>query len=131
MEYQIITNLIGTTSDNVYRCINKNWIEVYDHSGSGSVEVRYKPSKQLRFKISLLRSDLCDFSNACIVVQATLVIEEGNNVDLKNRSLTLKNNAPSISCISKINIVLIDNAEDLDVVMLIYNLIEYSKNYKK
>ena len=129
MEYQIITNLIGTTSDNVYRCINKNWIEVYDHSGS--VEVRYKPSKQVRFKISLLRSDLCDFSNACIVVQATIVIEEGNNIDLKNRSLTLKNNAPSISCISKINIVLIDNAEDLDVVMLIYNLIEYSKNYKK
>ena len=68
MEYQIITNSIGTTSDNVYRCINKNWIEVYDHSGSGSVEVRYKPSKQVRFKISLLRSDLCDFSNACIVV---------------------------------------------------------------
>ena len=80
MEYQIITNLIGTTSDNVYRCITKNWIEVYDHSGS--VEVRYKPSKQVRFKVSLLRSDLCDFSNACIVVQATIVIEEENNIDI-------------------------------------------------
>ena len=129
MEYQIITNLIGKTSDNVFRCITKNWIEVYDHSGS--VEVRYKPSKQVRFKTSQLRLDLCDFSNGCIFVKATIVIEEGDNIDIKNRSLTLKNNAPSISCISKINIVLIDNAEDLDVVMLMYNLIEYSNSYKK
>ena len=129
MEYQIITNLIGKTFDNVFRCITKNWIEVYDHSGT--VEVRYKPSKQVRFKASQLRLDLCDFSNACIFVKATIVIEEGDNIDIKNRSLTLKNNAPSISCISKINIVLIDNAEDLDVVMLMYNLIEYSNSYKK
>ena len=129
MEYQIITNLIGKTSDNVFRCRTKNWIEVYNHSGS--VEVRYKPSKQVRFKTSQLRLDLCDFSNACIFVKATIVVEEGDNIDIKSRSLTLKNNAPSISCISKINIVLIDNAEDLDVVMLMYNLIEYSNSYKK
>ena len=49
----------------------------------------------------------------------------------KSRSLTFKNNAPFISCISKINNTLIDNAEDLDVVMPLYNLLEYRKNYSK
>ena len=44
---------------------------------------------------------------------------------------TFKNNAPFINCISKINDVKIDNAEDLDVVMPMYDLLEYSKNYKK
>ena len=49
----------------------------------------------------------------------------------RNKSVAFKNNAPFINCISKINGVKIDNAEDLDVVMPMYNLLEYSKNYKK
>ena len=48
-----------------------------------------------------------------------------------DKELTLKNNAPFVSCISKINNTLIDNAEDLDVVISMYNLLEYSKNYRK
>ena len=67
MEYQKITNLLDTTSDSVPRFIIKKWIKVHD--GSGSAEDRYKPSKQIRFKRSMLRSDLCDFSDAYIVVQ--------------------------------------------------------------
>ena len=49
----------------------------------------------------------------------------------RNEAVTFKNNAPFINCISKINGVKIDNAEDLDVVMPMYNLLEYSKNYKE
>ena len=49
----------------------------------------------------------------------------------RNKSVAFKNNAPFINCISKINGVQIDNAEDLDVVMPMYNLLEYSKNYRK
>ena len=49
----------------------------------------------------------------------------------RNKSVAFKNNAPFINCISKVNGVQIDNAEDLDVVMSMYNLLEYSKNYKK
>ena len=52
-----------------------------------------------------------------------------NFIDGGNRFLAFKNNAPFTNCISKINNVLIDNAEDLDVVMPMYNLIEYNKNY--
>ena len=49
----------------------------------------------------------------------------------KPRPLAFKNNATFISCVSKINGVLVENAEDLDVVMPMYNLLEYSKNYSK
>ena len=52
-------------------------------------------------------------------------------IDIRNRSLAIKNNAPFTNCISKINNVLTDNAEDLDIVMQIYNLHEYGKNYRK
>ena len=54
-----------------------------------------------------------------------------NFIDTRNRFLAFRNNAPLTNCIWKINNVLIDNAEDLDIVMLMYNLLEYSKNYRK
>ena len=93
MEYQKITNLLGTTSDEVSRFITKKWIEVHDQSGSA--EDRYKPSKQIRFKTSMLRSDLCDFSDACIVVKRDIVVTLTKNADrgfigIKNRSLVFK-----------------------------------------
>ena len=113
----------------VPRFIIKKWIEVHDQSGNA--EDRYKPSKQITFKTSMLRSDLCDFSDAYIVVKATITVTGINNRSRKNRPLAFKNNASFISCISKINNMLIDNAQDLDIAMPMYNLIEYSKNYGK
>ena len=132
MEYQKITSLLGTTSDNVPRFITKKWIEVHDQSGNA--EDRYNPRKQIRFKTSMLRSDLCDFSDAYIVVKGDITLTKNadrNFIDLRNRFLAFKNNAPFTNCISKINNMLIDNAEDLDLVMPMYNLIEYSKNYRR
>ena len=82
----------------------------------------------------MLRSDLCDFSDAYIVVKGTITLTKTNGrgiIDIRNRFLAFKNNAPFTNCISKINNVLIDNAEDLDIVMPMYNLLEYSKNYSK
>ena len=128
MEYQKITNLLGTTSDNVPRFITKKWIEVHDQSGSA--EDRYKPSKQITFKTSMLKSDLCDSSDAYVVYELLLLQEQEMRVKA-NRCLAFKNDAAFISCILKINNMLIDNAEDLDVAMPMYNLIEYSKNYRK
>ena len=132
MEYQKITNLLGTKIDEVPRFITKKQVEVHDQSGSA--DDRYKPSKQIRFKTSMLRSDLCDYSDAYIVVKGDITLTKTNGrgiIDIRNRFLAFKNNAPFTNCISKINNVLIDNAEDLDVVMPMYNLIEYSKNYRK
>ena len=132
MEYHEITNLLGTTPDEVPRFITKKWIEVHDQSGSA--EDRYKPSKQIRFKTSMLRSDLCGFSDVCIVVKGDIAVTETadrNFTDVRNRFLAFKNNAPFTNSISKINNALTDNAEDLNIVKSMYNLLEYSKNYKK
>ena len=78
----------------------------------------------------MLRSDLCDYSDAYIVVKGTITVVRPDNAN-KNKATTFKNNAPFINCISKINGVKIDNVEDLDVLMPMYNLLEYSKNYRK
>ena len=118
MEYQKITNLLDTISDNVSRFITKKWVEVLDQLGSAGD--RYKPSKQIRFKASMLRSDLCDFSDAHIVVKGDITLTKTNTrgfIDTRNKFLAFKNNAPFPNCISKINNVLIDNAEDLDIVI--------------
>ena len=78
----------------------------------------------------LLKLLLCDYSDAYIVVKGKIIVTNADN-DAYDKKLAFKNNAPFTSCISKINNTLTDNAEDLDVVMPEYNLIEYSKNYRK
>ena len=82
----------------------------------------------------MLRSDLCHFSDAYIVVKGDMTLTKTNGrgiIHIRNIFLALKNNAPFINWISKINNVLIDNAEDLDIAMPMYNFLEYSKNYRK
>ena len=74
---------------------------------------------------------MCDYSDAYIVVEGTIIVEGAENRDKYNRNLVLKNNVPIMSCILIINNTLIDNAKDLDIVMPTYNLIEHSENYRK
>ena len=125
MEHQKITNLLGNISDKAPRFITKKWIEVHDQSGE-----TYNTNKQIRFKISMLRSDLCDYSDAYIVVKGKITVTNLND-NAYCKKIALKNNAPFLSCISKINNTLIDNAEDLDTVMPMNNLLEYSKNHRE
>ena len=127
MEYQKITNLLDTTPDNVPRFITKKWVEVHDQSGSA--EDRCKPSKQIRFKTSMLRFkiSLSDFNDAYIVVKGDIALTNDGDrgfIDIRNSSLAFNNNTSFTNCISKINNVLIDNAEELDVVMPMSNLLE-------
>ena len=127
MEFQKIANFLDTTSDDkdLPRFVAKKWIEVYDQP-----EKDYDLNKEIRIKTSMLRSDLCNFSDAYIVVEGTITVINPDG-GKRNKGAAFKNNAPFINCISKTNGVQIDNAEDLDVVMLMYNLLEYSKNYRK
>ena len=130
MEYQKITNLLGTTPNAIPRFITKKWVEVHDQSGAAND--RYKPNKPIRFKTSMLRSDLCDFIDAYIVVNRDITLTKAANrdfIDVRNRFLAFKNNTPFTNCISKINNALVHNAEGLDIVMPMYNLLEYSKHY--
>ena len=77
----------------------------------------------------MLRSDLCGYSNVYIVVKGRIMVTGTDNVSRRNKKLAIKNNAPFRSSISKTNDTLIDKAEDLDIVMPMYNLLEYSDNY--
>ena len=77
------------------RCITEKWIEVHDQLDNA--ENRYTPIKQIRFKTSILRSDLRDFSNVYIAVKGTITVEEENNNNRKNKPLAFKNNALFIS----------------------------------
>ena len=125
MEFNKI-NLLGPAHNKVPRFIIKNWIEVQSQSGS-----TYNTSKPIRFKTSMLRSDLGDYSDAYVWVKGKITVTDTHNNANFDRRLTLKNNAPFILCISKINGELVENAEDLDIVIAMYNLLEYSKNHEK
>ena len=105
MEYQKITNLLGN------KFVTKKWIEVHDQSGG-----TYNTNKQIRFKTSMLRSDLRDYSDAHIVVKGKITVTNPNN-GAYDKKFAFKNNAPFTSAISKINSTLIDNAEDLGIEM--------------
>ena len=98
----------------------------------------YNENKSIRFKTPMLRSNLCDYSDVYILVKGTITVtapgvnNNANNIrDKRNSPVTLKNNAPFVSCITRINGELIEDADDLDIVMSMYNLLEYSKNYRK
>ena len=151
MEFQKVTNFLDITSDNtdLPTFVTKKWIGVYDQS-----QGNYDVNKEILIKTSMLRSDLCDFSDGYIVVTGNIIVTKkiftaddfeapnntaaiitatnnANNNAFGEKKLVFKNNIPFISCISKIKGIKIDNAEDLNVVMPMYNLPEYSKNYTK
>ena len=125
--------MFDTTSDDkdLLRFVTKNWVEVYDQ-----LEKMYNVKKEIRIKTPMLRSGLCDLCDLChlcdahIVVKWIIAVTETDNAK-RNKSVAFKNNAPFINCISKTNGVQIDNVEDLYLVMAMYNLLEYSKNYRK
>ena len=123
MEFQKILNFLVTNHDDT-KFVTKEWIEVYDQSGGN-----YDVNKEIRIKTSMLRSDLYDFNDAYLGVKGNITVTNPDNAK-RNKEVPFKSNAPSINCISKINGVKIDNVEDLDVIPM-YNLLEYSKNYRK
>ena len=73
MDYERITNLLGNIPDKVAIFITKKWIEVHDQSGKTC-----NTNKQIRFKTSMLRSDLRDFSDAYIVVKGKSTVTNPN-----------------------------------------------------
>ena len=91
-------------------------------------------NSQIKFKILVLKSSLYDYSDAYILVNATITVlnTRANGTNPNNRkNVVIKNSAPFTNCISKINNTQIDNAKEIDIVMLMYILIECSDNYSK
>ena len=147
MEYDKINNLLLSEdnetevskanrakemSEKLSKFVNREYVRV------NSLSNTYNENKSIRFKTPMLRSNLCDYSDAYILVKGTITVtapganNSANNIrDKRNRPLILKNNALFVSCITRINGELIEDADDLDIVMSMNNLLEYSKSYRK
>ena len=131
MEYQKIANLLESTSDNPSKFRTRNWVKINDESRGNYA------NSNIRFKTTMLRSNLYDYADSYILVKGTITnTGEGDNAaaertDERNKGVTFKNCAPFTKCISRINNTDIDNAHGIDIVMPMYNLIEYSDNYSK
>ena len=130
MEYQKIANLIDDTSNQPSKFRTRNWVEINDES-RGACNI----NSQINFETTMLKSSLCDYSDAYIFVKGTITVNKtaaaGAAVNSTNRKVIFKNCAPFTNCISRINNTQIGNAKDIDIVMPMYNLIEYSDNYAK
>ena len=118
MQYQKRINLLGNTQNQPTKFRTKNWVEINDEARE-----TYNTKSQIRFKTSMLRSGLCDYNNAYILVKGNIIIAQETAAAPKNanKKVIFKNCAPFTSCISRIN--------NTQIVMQMYNLIEYSDNY--
>ena len=128
MEYDKINNLLlseDNESEKLCKFFSREYVTV------NSLLDTYNENKSIRFKTPMLKSNLCDYSDAYILVEGTITVAGNNLRDRQNRPLILKNNAPFISCITRINSELIEDADDLDIVMSMYSLLEYSKTIEK
>ena len=131
MEYQKIAYLLESTSDNLSKFRTRNWVEINDESRGNYA------NRDIRFKTTMFRSNLCDYPDSYILIKGTITITgESDNAreiqaDERDKGVTFKNCAPFTKCISRINNTDIDNAHDIDIIMPMYNLIEYSDNYSK
>ena len=119
MEYQKMINLLDNTSNQLSKFRTKNWIEINDQSRGST----------------MLKSSLCNYSDAYILVKGTITITGAGDdaaarqEDERIKGVVSKNFAPFINCKSEINNTERDNAKDIDTVMPMYNLIEYSDSY--
>ena len=105
-------------------------VEVNDESRGA-----YNVNSQIKFKTTMLKSSLCDYSDAYILVKGTISVNntaaQGAAANNTNKKVISKSCAPFTNCVSEINNTQIDNAKDIDIVIPMYNLIEYSDNYAK
>ena len=128
--YQKIANLLADASNAPSKFRTRIWIEINDN-----IRGAYSPNKQIRFKTAMLRSSLCDYSDAYILVKGNITVNntaaDGAAANNTNKKVIFKNCAPFTDCISKINNTQVDNGKYIDIVMPMYNLIEYSDNYWK
>ena len=115
MEYQKITNLLDNASNQPSKFRTRNWVEINDDKRGTYT------SKNISFKTTMLRSNLCDYADAYILAEGTLTITgtgattAARQVDGINKGVIFKNCSPFVKCISRINNTDIDTAQDVYV----------------
>ena len=102
MEYQNIINLLDSASNQPSKFRTKNWVEIND-----DIRGAYSPNKQIRFKTAMLRSSLCDYSDAYTLAKGRITVNNtpgtGAAVNNADKKVIFKNCSPFTNCISKIN----------------------------
>ena len=119
MVHQKILNLLNETND--CKFVTRKWNIVNDNSKSN-----YDATNEITYNTEILKSNLCDYNNVYILVRGDITV-----VAAPATQVAFKNCASFTKCITKIDETTIDDAENLDLVMPIYNLIEYSSNYSE
>ena len=126
MEHQKIANLLDDASNQPSQFKTKNWVEINDESRG-----TYNANSQIKFKTTMLKSTLCDYSDAYILVKGKITatgarddaaVRQADEID---KGVAFKNCASFTNCISEINNTQIGNCKDIDIVMSLYNLLEY------
>ena len=132
MEYKKIASLLDGASNQPSKFRTKNCVEINDESRG-----TYNVNSQIKFKTTMLKSSLCDYNGAYILVKRKITITgagddaEARQADERDKDVAFKNCAPFINCISDINNSQVDNTKGIGIVMPMCNLIEYSDNYAK
>ena len=120
METQKILNLLGESS----KFATRKWYVINGQNNTDYGEGN-EDSTTIKFETKVIKSNLCDYSDAYILVTGNITATGGD----ANTRVAFKNCAPFTKCITHINDEHVDNADNLDIIMPMYNLIEYSDNY--
>ena len=115
MNYRKLINLLDDTTNQPSKFRTRNWVEINDE-----LRRKYNVSNQTEFKTSMIRLNLCDYSDACIHSKGTITVPNIGTAtapDNRNKKIIFKNCVPSIYCISEVNNTQVDDAHDIDVVM--------------
>ena len=131
MDYQKIINLLDDASNQPSKFGTRNWVEINDKSRG-----TYNVNSQIKFKTTMLKSSLCDYGDAYILYIIILITVNntsaaGADENNANKKVIFKNCAPFTYCISEINNTQVHNVKDIDVIMPLYNLLEYSSAYEE
>ena len=132
MENQKIINLLNKSDTNSRHFITKKWYIINDENNSNygvNKDTGVGAPDTIKYDTRVLKLNLCDYAKAYILVDGTIWLRLAGNAN-NNTKLALKNCAPFTKCNLEINDEHVDTAENLDIVMPMYNLIEYSDNYQ-
>ena len=114
--------MIDDASNQPSKFRTKNWVEINDESNG-----TYSVNSQIRFKTTMLKSSLCDYSDAYILVKGTIAVNNTAAADADanntNKKVNFKNCPPFTNYISEINNTQVDHAKDIDIGMPMHNLI--------
>ena len=124
METQKIANLLGDEGNESLEFATRKWYVVNDQSNTQYGEGN-ENGTTIKFETKIIKSNLCDYSDTYILVTGDITATDGN----ANTNVAFKNCAPFSKWVTHINDEHVDSANNLDIIMPMYNFIEYSDNY--